>query len=669
MQSTGKKKTNSNFKSMSQPEWKFRIPQESEVNQDPIEGEFFTTADVGDFADALVRESIQNSLDAKLDKNNPEQVITVRFFFSGKANASNVRLNNHPFFKGIYPHIVSADNGLNKKEIPALSEKTQYIVIEDFQTVGLDGSVTENDDPKTDSPRGHNFYWFWRNVGRSGKKGSERGKWGLGKTVFPASSTVNTFFALTNRWDDNENFLMGLSVLKTHHLAQEPTVKRYPYGYFGVFENADEFFATPTNDESILQNFRKTFNLKRDEHTSAGLSVVVPFPRKEITSQSIIRSALSQYFYPIISGSLIVEVVDDDNRINKQINETTIFELLNEMNLTADYSKLFKLCSWSLQQRDEDFITLRKPPVENPSRWQMDWFLDDSIKKVLEGKLDWFDEGKPVAFKVPVRIKEIDGSPQICYFKVFIEKDELLREADAHFVRDGITITGQGKRVNNKFVRAIVVIEENELVKLLGLAENPAHTEWQRNSSHFRGKYEDGDKVINFIELTVDKLCTLLLKPAEGIDRELMKDVFFIEMEQDEPDEPDKPNKPDGPITDKPEPPDKEKKIVPFVIEQETGGFRVKKNPDFEKEFNGSIKVETAYIVIKGSALKRYSKYDFDLSKAPITLSSTGVNNLEYKQNKIAFNVNRENDFSNEVKGFDEQRDLYIKANHYDSEI
>lgn len=652
---------------MSQPEWKFRIPQESEVNQDPIEGEFFTTQDVGDFSDALVRESIQNSLDAKLDKENPEQVVTVRFYFSGKTNANDVSLRNHPYFKGIYAHIISADNGLNKREIPAFSERTQYIVIEDFQTVGLDGSIAENDDPKTDSPRGHNFYWFWRNVGRSGKKGSERGKWGLGKTVFPASSTINTFFALTNRWDDNENYLMGLSVLKTHHLANEPTVKRYPYGYFGVFENTDEYFATPTKDETILNNFRATFNLKRDEHASPGLSVVIPFPRKEITSDAIIKSVLKQYFYPIISGSLIVEVADDDKNINKQINENTIFELLQELNLTSDYSKLFKLCLWSLQLPETDYITLKKPPLENPARWQMDWLLNEDVKKLIEARMDLFDEGKPVAFKVPVRIKEADGTPQICFFKVFIEKDELLREADAHFVRDGITITGEGKRVGNKFVRAIIVIEDKALVKLLGLAENPAHTEWQKNSSHFRGKYDDGDKVINFIELTIDKLCGLLLKPAEGIDREMMKDVFYIELPEGE-DEPDEPDDEPGDEPDRPKPPRPEGKKLPFTLEQEVGGFRLKKNPAVNG-FTGSIKVATAYMVVKGSPLKRYSKYDFDIARNPITVTSSGVSNLEYKENRMSFNVNPDSDFLIEVNGFDVERDLYIKVNHYDSEI
>lgn len=356
------------------------------------------------------------------------------------------------------------------------------------------------------------------------------------------------------------------------------------------------------------------------------------------------------------------------NRVNTNINRSTIFELLKVIKLSSDYGKLFKLCSWSLQLPEEEYVTLKKPPLEKPARWQMDWFLNDKIKSLIEARMDLFEEGKPVAFRVPVRIEESDSAPQICFFKIFIEKDEMLREADAHFVRDGITITGQGKKLNNKFVRAIVIIEEKGLVKLLGLAENPAHTEWQKNSSHFRGKYEEGDKVINFIELTVDKLCGLLLKPAEGIDREMMKDIFYIELQDDHEEEVD----PDEDNGDGPEPPPRPPKEpgrkLPFIIEQQTGGFILKKNPSVNG-FTGSIKVATAYMVAKGSPLNVYSKYDFDLAKNPITVISRGVNNLEYKENRMSFKVNPESEFLIEVNGFDVERDLYVKANHYDSEI
>lgn len=407
------------------------------------------------------------------------------------------------------------------------------MIIEDFQTVGLDGSVCENDDPNTDSPLGHNFYWFWRNIGRSGKIGPERGKWGLGKTVFPASSVINTFWGLTNRYDDNKNYLMGLSVLKTHHLQSEPTVKRYPYGYYGIFEKEDEYFATPIEDKNFIENFRKSFNLKRSEYTSSGLSVVVPFPRKDINSKAIIRSVLRQYFHPIISGKLIVEVVDEDNNIGKKIDNKTIFELLREIDFPQEYcisstqlNKLFDLCSWSLQRTVENFIKLNEPPIDGSIMWRKDWFIE-AIYKILESKIEEFDDGKRIAFKVPVKINNEDTKPLICWFDVFLEKDELLNEADSHFVRDGITITGV-RKPKNKFVRAIVVIEDENLVKLLGDAENPAHTEWQKNSSHFRDKYIDGDKVISFIEKSIDNLCSLIIRKREDVDRYSLNDIFYV---------------------------------------------------------------------------------------------------------------------------------------------
>jgi hypothetical protein len=324
---------------------------------------------------------------------------------------------------------------------------------------------------------------------------------------------------------------------------------------------------------------------------------------------------------------------------------------------------------WSIKLNQTDFIKLNEPPKNKSPMWRKDWFVDDASDKILKTKSDEFDEGKRIAFEIPVKIHEENASPKICWFRVFLEKDELLTEADSHFVRDGITITGI-KKPKNKFVRAIVVIEDKALVKLLGNAENPAHTEWQKDSSHFRGKYIEGDKVISFIEKSIDNLCSLLIKPTEGIDKDLMKDIFFIEIPEDEPDEPDESDEPDGPDKEKPKPPKLEKKPSPFIIEQETatGGFIVKNNSEYEG-FSGNIKIKTAYLVVKGSPLNRYSSYDFDISKPPITISASGVNNLKYNENNISFNSISGNDFKLEVKGFDEHRDLFIKANHYDKEI
>ena len=64
------------------PQWRFREMQPGEINIDPIEGEFFTTEAIGSITDALVRESIQNSLDAAAG-NEP---VVVRFSFHSRPN-------------------------------------------------------------------------------------------------------------------------------------------------------------------------------------------------------------------------------------------------------------------------------------------------------------------------------------------------------------------------------------------------------------------------------------------------------------------------------------------------------------------------------------------------------------------------------------------------------
>jgi len=69
-------------KTRNQQKWQFRKMRPGEINVDPIEGEFFTTEAVGGMNDALVRESIQNSLDAAEGTGT----VTVRFSLNGMKN-------------------------------------------------------------------------------------------------------------------------------------------------------------------------------------------------------------------------------------------------------------------------------------------------------------------------------------------------------------------------------------------------------------------------------------------------------------------------------------------------------------------------------------------------------------------------------------------------------
>ena len=96
------------------PQWQFREMQPGEINVDPIEGEFFTTEAIGSITDALVRESIQNSLDAA-QGNAP---VTVCFSFFSRPNPGyDGNVISKKYFDGLSPHLHAKHSGL--QDIPS----------------------------------------------------------------------------------------------------------------------------------------------------------------------------------------------------------------------------------------------------------------------------------------------------------------------------------------------------------------------------------------------------------------------------------------------------------------------------------------------------------------------------------------------------------------------
>jgi hypothetical protein len=105
---------------------------DGEINVDPIEGEFFTTEAIDSLADALVREAIQNSLDARI----PGRQVSVRFFFSGPALALKKK-DRALFLEGFRAHAEAPGSGL--PDLPAENERMDFLLVEDYGTQGLRG--------------------------------------------------------------------------------------------------------------------------------------------------------------------------------------------------------------------------------------------------------------------------------------------------------------------------------------------------------------------------------------------------------------------------------------------------------------------------------------------------------------------------------------------------
>jgi len=647
-------------------EWRFKPNSRDDMDIDPIQGEFFTTRDIGNISNAVIREGIQNALDERNREGNIETV-KVRIFLSGKKYALNH--NEYlPLIKTLLPHLKAKSSGL--PALPDFKNNMNFLAFEDFNTKGLEGNPEEFYVENNNDTTPHNFYYFWRNVGRSGKTDDKLGRWGLGKTVFPAASLINTFWGLTVRKSDNRKLLMGQSVLRTHNREDEKKTEcgYKPYGMYGNFiEN--NYFALPIEQQVNIFEFEQLFRLKRND--ASGLSLIIPFYSEEITLNHLAYSVIEQYFYPILEGKLEVEITEEDNTIH--LSKETIKESLNKIDFQELYDagdikvstkesllKLFDFAQWTFRLENEDYYTLNALGLDKKPRWNKNvLFKEDAVLDILR---DRFERGERVAFKVPLKYYPVGGKAKTCYYDAFLEKDTSLTKPENLFVRDGITISGINS-IDRGLVRGLVVIHDVNLARMLGDSENPAHTEWQADSRNFKGKYVDGKEALVFIKSTLKQLFDRLQKPLEELQKDLLIDFFSIPVEtKEEARQKNKPDdKPGDDELDDDEIPPMSTKVRAVLMEKIPSGLKLYKNPK-AKEVPESIKIKLGYDVPRGNPVSSYQELDFDVSKAPITISAEGVYFTKKEKNILEFNIEQQSNFEITLTGFDEKRDLFLKV-------
>ncbi len=629
----------------------------------------FTTNIVGGLSSALVRESLQNSLDARLPSvdNNPVFVeyriveIEVDEFVIG-------------LFNGLIDHLDSKKSGINPENIPDFRSKIKVLLVEDYNTLGLPGSLLENRDPEDDDDNPHNFYWFWRRVGKSGKRNDEIGRWGLGKTVFPASSKINTFWGLTVRNDDGNKYLMGSSILKIHHLDGEE-LRISPYGFFGNYtDTEDPYFVLPANEENdnnFIETFEEKFGIQRKSETTGenlyGFTVIIPFIWEEITASDLTIAVIEQFYYPILTGNLIIKIEDyrtetviDINQDNlDQINQILPFDQMEDFR-AEEVEKLLSLSKWAISQTDEDLIILNEPNINSDPMWRMEWYLDDILRNKIKTRASNFFTGERISFKIPVKVHKRNSEPEFSYFKVFLEYDRTLSRGENYFIRDGITISSVRPLIK-KGLRVLVIIEKNDLAALLGDSENPAHTEWQKDTKSLQEKYTDPEKTISFVIRSLSALYSLIIQPKSGLDYDALQDVFFLENEEEENVSHPQFEGGNQDVTTRPHI-DFEEPRNPrrYFLTKIRGGFKIIGNEQVDT-LGLNLTIRLAYVISRGNPLKKYNSFDFDLSSDQFLVESGGLNIDRCSDNIIEFTSTVSNNLFLKVTGFDEARDLYIK--------
>lgn len=627
--------------------WHFSEHPKGDRLRDPIQGEFFANEHIDGPAEALVREGIQNSLDAAMAGNGHPKVVRVRIHVSGEEQALPPE-SIARYMEDAWPHVLAPRNGLHAN--PAPGEPCQFLVFEDFGTTGLTGSVSQW---RSEEGVKNAFFHYLRAEGLTDKTEDERGRWGVGKSAFPRVSRMNGILALTKRADDNQTLLMGSVTMKTHDVGSN-TYK--PDSWYGLRDSSGDM-VMPIDDPAVLAQFRTDFQIERDGEP--GLSIVVPWcAAEDVDFRKLAEATIAGYFHPILLGELTVEISSPQEQVN--LTATSIDAVLQELGgaIREEVAPLLELARFSAAPPADAQFTLQPPAPGYAPRWSEQMLPDDTT---LERLRDLLGDDGMARVRVPLTVRRVKGPAEDAYFDIVMRRNARGGMASQTFIREGIIIPDV-RSPRHSGHDALVIIPPGALACLLGDAESPSHTQWNKDSSNFRGKYHTGPSYIGFVSKAVTELVRLLNQTADEEEPDLLADFLAL------PAKPDAKRKKKGPGEPKPDPgpPPPIPPIPPppprrFVVTKTEGGFSVGRGAPGASRPD-ALRVRVAYDCRSGSALSRYSPEDFRLDKKPIEVTAvTGGTVRSRSGNEIVFDVNAD-DFGFSVTGFDTRRDLYVRA-------
>jgi hypothetical protein len=646
--------------------WVFEARRKRDKKRDPMEANFFTgeedDEEVYGRTDSLVREALQNSLDARPRKDGKLSTEPVRVRFTvGRSPIPEARARF--YLDGLIPHLEAAElknETVSQANVPPM----HFLAYEDFGTRGLCGEPERRDDPVagTELSAPQDFYWFWWNVGRSGKRGADRGRWGVGKTVFPACSKINAMFALTCQHGSGRRLLMGQSVMKIHHIGD---VEYEPDGCFCDPAKSAEV-QLPFEDEAVLKAFEADFGLSRKD--MPGTSIVVPYSFERLSPKPLLESIIVHYFVPIVRGELVAEVQGPSMPLTI-VNKDTIHTVAATLQWAGKRAEKKHnapptlLAKWANERRASNDIPSLSLHGKAPA-----WSADLFTPALLASLQAQYSARQRIAVRVPVSIdlteryaKELKPNSTATSiatsFDVFIERDETAERGEDYFVRGGMTISGISTIASARGIRAVVLVDEAELATFLGDAEGPAHTDWKEGEETLRRRYEKYTSRIRFVRNAVAKLLALLVPAPKGLNRDLLRDLFYVETEELVADEDTDPTPPIPPI----EPTNP----LPYDGKPTSGGFRV-----FGRKVEGrsrpvALKVDAAFEVDGMStarSLKRYSEFDFRFDNPESSSLKIECDGCEVSADRNSLELRPEKDeFEVVVSGFPANTDVVFR--------
>lgn len=369
---------------------------------------------------SIVREAIQNSLDAVKNSREPVKVAFTFFelnrkdypgffeieshinqsekYYSENDNAKHLFGNMRDYLNGDMP-------GAKKLQLSCLK-------ISDYNTVGMN-----YDDHNTNS----SFYAFLRAGGVSAKSQGSGGSFGFGKGAYYTLSPIKTIIVSTR--DENSNvFFEGSTILTTHKNTDGKKLTAY-----GYYDNNNGVPAQ--NNDSIPEIFQR-------KEVGTDVSIIGLWDETE-RKELMIKSVLNNFWLAVYDNKLIVQI--DNIEINRENIEHTIDKYFgNEF----ESGSATEIESWN----PKPYFKAVKY-TKNNEQFQV---FEETLETV--GKVTLY---------------------------VYLEKG--LPNRTSYFRKPKMVVFKRTSKKVNGYA-AVFVCDNDRGNEILRLMENPAHNEWKKEN-------------------------------------------------------------------------------------------------------------------------------------------------------------------------------------------
>lgn len=613
------------------------------IEQESLAEAFFTNHDVLTSQSVLVRESIQNAIDAKAPSGDGP----VRMYFKLFETSSEVA---ERYFSTLYPRIEAA--GLKGTCLPAAGENCQVLLVEDFNTTGLLGEISAK---KPKSKTENSFWYFAWARGISGKSEGTRGKNGVGKIVFPRSSKIKSQLVYSVRdfkSTSHQGILFGNALLKIHKIAGE----KFESDCRWMLEDADSGEHRPFMSEDLIRSFREDWRVQRqpNEH---GTSIVIPYCDSDFSARNLVQCIIQDYFVALLDGTIECSVVDFDGS-EVTLHSETIEQHLTELDdrlltrTSKNATEIRALCAlYRAKLKNEVFtISLGIEAVELANKWGDGELTDEQIHSIHAT----LESGGVVEFKIQALIPlEVDkkNPRQKDWYSILI-KSKTDVNSQPVFAREGILIPAASDRTTKvKDFVTLVTITSGALADALGQAEGPSHERWSAEESKFKEKYvkSHGEELIRFVKDSANRVIKLFLTKQNELEDSLFA-KWFPKSDEAGGDTQKKPGK-------KPRLKRPGEMAEGFRYEKLDDGFKILPSLQKPAAVGTRATIKAGYSQLFGGSPLALSSDDFELEKHQGALIGAKV--VKWNLNHLEFQVTQKN-FDIRFVKFDSYRDITV---------